>query len=239
MLHNISLQSVLCLDIETVPQYPAFTHVPQEAQKLWLRKSEFLKPRDTDSDPALYDRAGIYAEFGKIVCISTGLLHKSSGRRTFQMQSFCGDDESMLLEDFANMLEEMDDETLLCAHNGKEFDFPYLCRRMLINGIKIPHLLQISGKKPWEVSHLDTMELWKFGDHKHYTPLQLLAYSFGIADPKNDIDGSMVGNVYWQGGELARIKDYCVKDVVTVIQILLRMKGEMILEESEITTAAS
>lgn len=235
MLNNITLQSVLCLDIETVPQYPTFMHLPEEAQKLWLRKAELLKPKESDKDSVLYDRAGIYAEFGKIICISTGILQKRLHGRKFCMQSFCGDDENQLLEGFANLLHEMDDDTLLCAHNGKEFDFPYLCRRMLINGIKIPYILQIAGKKPWEVSHLDTMELWKFGDHKHYTPLQLLAHSFGIESPKNDIDGSMVHDVYWRGGDLSRIKDYCVKDVIAVMQILLRMKGEMLLDEREIS----
>ena len=234
MLKNLSLHSVLCLDIETVPQYPSFLQVPEDVQKLWLRKKEFLRSKEPEKDLTLYDRAGIFAEFGKIVCISTGILKSSGQYRKFSMQSFYGDDEVYLLESFAAFLEEQHDDIVLCAHNGKEFDFPYLCRRMLVNGVEIPSVLQIAGKKPWEVNHLDTMELWKFGDHKHYTSLQLLAYIFDIRNPKDDIEGSMVNSVYWNEGDLDRIEMYCRKDVITVMQILLKMKGEPLLCDEEI-----
>ena len=226
MLQHISLQTVLCLDIETVPQYPYYSHLPEETQKQWLRKSEFLKRKEEEQNATLYERAGIYAEFGKIICISAGYLSVKNGERKFHLQSFFGDDEREILVSFISFLKEFNDDIILCAHNGKEFDFPYLCRRMLIQGLKIPTPLQISGKKPWEVNHLDTMELWKFGDYKHYTPLNLLASVFNIANPKDDIDGSQVGEVYWKKHDLARIEKYCIKDVVSVMQILLSMKGE-------------
>jgi 3'-5' exonuclease len=234
MLNHISLHSILCLDIETVPQYPEHDHVPPAMQKLWSRKTEFLRRKDPEINSNLYERAGIYAEFGKVVCISTGHLINRNGNRKLRLQSFYGDDENDLLQCFSTFLNEFDDDVILCAHNGKEFDFPYLCRRMIVNGIELPGALQISGKKPWEVNHLDTMELWKFGDYKHYTPLSLLANIFQIDDPKDDMDGSEVHHTYWKEKDLEKIERYCNKDVITVMQILLKMKGERLLEKSEI-----
>jgi uncharacterized protein YprB with RNaseH-like and TPR domain len=125
----------------------------------------------------------------------------------------------------------------LCAHNGKEFDYPYLIRRILINGLEVPSILNLSGKKPWEVNHIDTMELWKFGDYKHYTSLELLATVFGISSPKDDINGSDVGRVYWQENDLQRIVKYCQKDVVTIVNLLLRFKGKPMMGEESIQIA--
>ena len=124
-------------------------------------------------------------------------------------------------------------EDVLCAHNGKEFDFPYLCRRMLVNGIKIPKILQIMGKKPWEINHIDTLEFWKFGDYKHYTSLELLTEIFGIPSPKDDIKGSDVARVYWEEKDLNRIAKYCQKDVLALVQLFLRFKGESLLKEDD------
>ncbi|MEO5570063.1 MAG: 3'-5' exonuclease [Bacteroidia bacterium] len=236
MLSNISIENILFLDIETVPQRASFDDVPENEREYWMRKFELLKKSDTDTPATIYPRAGIYAEFGKIICISTGYFIKSNGARQFRIKSFYGDDEKKLLQEFAKLLNEHFNRSqhLLCGHNGKEFDFPYLSRRMLINGIKIPPLLDTAGKKPWEVQHLDTMELWKFGDYKSFTPLNLLASVFGITSPKDDIDGSMVWFVYWKEKNLERIVTYCQKDVVTVAQILLRMKGEPLIPDEQI-----
>lgn len=239
MLQHLDLTKILILDIETVPQYPAFSEAPEKWQYLWDKKSASLKRTEEQSASDIYPRAGIYAEFGKIVCISAGYFNRSGNFWQFRVKSFYGDDEKELLQDFSQMLERyFDDPTnLLCAHNGKEFDFPYLCRRMLINGVPIPDLLNIAGKKPWEVNHLDTMELWKFGDFKSFTSLELLATAFGVPTPKDDIDGSQVWSVYWNDRDLERIKTYCQKDVVTVAQLLLRFRGESLLEESDVTIA--
>ncbi len=236
MLENISLENILFLDIETVPQHSSFDELNENAKELWMKKAEHLKKSEMDNAETIYNRAGIYAEFGKIICISTGYFSKSNEKQ-FRIKSFCGDDEKLLLKDFAKLLNEHFNKPqyLLCAHNGKEFDFPYLSRRLLINGIKIPPLLDTAGKKPWEVQHLDTMELWKFGDYKSFTPLNLLANVFGISSPKDDIDGSMVWFVYWKEKNLNRIVTYCQKDVATVAQILLRMKGEELLLPEQIS----
>lgn len=236
MLDNILLENILFLDIETVPQHPSFDDVPENEREHWLRKAENLKKSENDTPSAIYSRAGIYAEFGKIICVSTGYFAKENGIRQFRIKSFCGDDEKILLQDFASLLSNHFNRSvhLLCGHNGKEFDFPYLSRRMLINKIKIPLLLDTAGKKPWEVQHLDTMDLWKFGDYKSYTPLNLLAHVFGIASPKDDIDGSMVWFVYWKEKNLERIVTYCQKDVVTVAQIILGMKGENLIKPEQI-----
>ena len=201
------LDQILCLDIETAPQYPDYKSAPEELQMLWNRKAELLKKNENESNESIYPRAGIYAEFGKIICISAGCFTKINGIRSFRIKSFSGHDEKKLLQDFANMLTQFfsGNQHLLCAHNGKEFDFPFMGRRMLINGIKLPRALNIAGKKPWEVNHLDTLELWKFGDYKHYTKLNLLAHVFNIPTPKDDIDGSMVYKVYYEEKNLERI----------------------------------
>jgi uncharacterized protein YprB with RNaseH-like and TPR domain len=233
MLDDLRLENVLFLDIETVPAAPEFEELPDEMKKLWEKKAENLKRNEPDiTADQLYDRAGIYAEFGKIVCISCGFVNG----KEFRMKSFYGDDERILLEEFAQMLHQHydTDRYLLCAHNGKEFDFPYIARRMLINGVKLPHILDTAGKKPWEVRHLDTMELWKFGDYKHYTTLELLASIFNIPTPKDDIDGSMVGHVYWKEKDLDRIVTYCQKDVITVAQLLHRYMGLPLIKETDI-----
>ena len=233
MLNYINLDHVLFLDIETAPQYADYTSSSETYRTLWDRKAEWLLKNEEDTPESVYERAGIYAEFGKVICISVGFLTDT----TFRLKSFYGHAEKEVLKDFAGLLNSHFNKNhhLLCAHNGKEFDFPYLSRRMLINGIRLPLALNIAGKKPWEVQHLDTMELWKFGDYKNYTSLELLAYLFSIPTPKDDIRGSDVARVYWQENDLPRIVEYCQKDVLTVAQILLSMKGESLIPEENIT----
>lgn len=234
MLDQIPLENLLCLDIETVPQYKTYQEAPPELQSLWNRKAEFLKRTDTDNPENLFGRAGIFSEFGKIICVSTGFLTYREGGRQFRLKSFAGDDEKLLLQELSDMLSRLRKGSILCAHNGKEFDFPYLTRRMIIHGVPLPPLLNQFGRKPWEVPCIDTMELWKFGDYKNFTPLNLLAYILGIPSPKDDIDGSMVGQVYWENGDLPRIVHYCRKDVLTVMQILLRLRNEKLLDPTEV-----
>lgn len=224
--------NILFLDIETVSQHPSFDLVPNEWKDLWSKKAEaLLRNREEETVESIYARAGIYAEFGKIICISCGVINGSGVNKKIVIKSYYGDDEKSLLEEFADMLRKWanDPSKYLCAHNGKEFDFPYLCRRMIINNISIPSILNTAGKKPWEVTHLDTMELWKFGDFKNYTSLNLLAHTLGIPTPKDDIDGSMVGEVYWKEKNLERIATYCQKDVVTAAQIYLRIIGDSLI----------
>lgn len=231
------LINILFLDIETVPQYAHYAQLPDGWKQLWDTKSNSLiKYHEGETNETLYPRAGIYAEFGKIVCISCGIVQGNNHQRKMIIKSFAGDDEKKLLQDFIEMLNKWSngEQKFLCAHNGKEFDFPYLCRRMIIHTLPIPLLLNIAGKKPWEVNHLDTLELWKFGDFKSFTSLALLAHSLGIPTPKDDIDGSMVWKVYWEEKNLQRIVTYCQKDVVTVAQILLRMQGEPLIKEENI-----
>ncbi|RYY39747.1 MAG: 3'-5' exonuclease [Chitinophagaceae bacterium] len=229
---------ILFIDIETVPQYPAYSELPPLWQQLWDAKAAIIGRGNATATPeSLYERAGIYAEFGKIVCIAYGCIREEEGKRQLVVDAFAGDDEASILRDFAALLQRdwSRADRYLCAHNGKEFDFPYLCRRLVINGIAIPEPLLIAGRKPWEVRHLDTMELWKFGDFKSYTSLALLAASLGVSSPKDDIDGSMVGNVYWKEKNLARIRTYCQKDVVTVAQVLLRFHCEGMIPDARIT----
>jgi predicted PolB exonuclease-like 3'-5' exonuclease len=238
MLETIQLENLVFLDIETVPQSAGFETLEETTQKLWDKKSSlFRKDEQTPSD--VYQRAGIYSEFGKIVCISIGLVHNDQGVKKIRLKSFAGKDEKQVLIDFALLLKALQTKKsyALCAHNGKEFDFPFIARRMLINGLDLPVILDTAGKKPWEVSHVDTMELWKFGDYKNYTSLELLAHVFGIPSPKNDIDGSMVASVYYEEDDLPRIATYCEKDVVTIIQLMLKFKGLALIPEENITIA--
>lgn len=235
MLENQKKDSILFLDIETVPQHPHWDHVPENMQKLWEKKARNLKEAEEGAEN-LYSRAGIYAEFGKIICISVGLFAWKGDQQVFRIKSYAGDDEKQLLAEFASMLRKFSAEgdKNLCAHNGKEFDFPYIARRMLINGLRLPSLLDIAGKKPWEVKFIDTMELWKFGDFKNYTSLDLLTQLFDIPTPKDDIDGSQVASVYYEDRDLPRIVKYCEKDVLAIAQLFLRWRLEPILKEDQI-----
>lgn len=241
---NYPLHTILFLDIETVPQFPSYPALPDDWKQLWDTKSNTLsKYHEGQNNESLYPRAAIYAEFGKIICISCGILQGSGGQRKLSIKSFYGEDEKILLQDFTSMLTKWSsgEPKHLCAHNGKEFDFPYLCRRMIINHLHVPSILNTAGKKPWEVSHLDTMELWKFGDFKNYTSLNLLAQVLGVPTPKDDIDGSMVGEIYWSAKNteeketnIRRIVTYCQKDVVAVAQVYLRINGEEMIREENI-----
>jgi predicted PolB exonuclease-like 3'-5' exonuclease len=238
-----TLNNILFLDIETVPQYSSYGELPEEWKTLWDLKAQYLlRNKEEETFETVYPRAGIYAEFGKIICISCGFISVGVSGKKFILKSFYGDDEKLILFQLSEMLGKWTAEgtKYLCAHNGREFDFPYLCRRLIINNLPIPQILQLSGKKPWEVNHLDTMDLWKFGDYKSYTSLNLLAHTLGILTPKDDIDGSMVWEVYWKEKNIERIVTYCQKDVVTVAQIFLRMNGEPLIktENIEIKTQA-
>mgnify|MGYP006282777463 CR=1 FL=1 len=236
MLQKLNPANIVFLDIETVPQVPHFEDLPEKMQQLWDKKSSRL--RTEEETPAdVYSKAGIFAEFGKIVCISVGVMtRKSEGEYGFRLKSFYGEQEMSLLEEFAGMIQKFStrEDPRLCAHNGKEFDFPYIARRMLVNGVTLPEMLNVPGKKPWEVPFLDTLELWKFGDHKHYTSLDLLTHIFQIPTPKDDIDGSMVGKVFWEENDLERIVQYCEKDVLAVAQLFLRFRGEELIKEENI-----
>jgi DNA polymerase elongation subunit (family B) len=225
MLEHIQLQDLLVLDIETVSQFSAFNELDEDWKELWTKKVGALNNPEINAS-AIYERASIYAEFGKIVCIGLGIFHESETGWQLRVKAISGHDEKAILKEFADLLNTKfnKDHHRLVAHNGKEFDFPYICRRMLINGIPIPSILDVAGKKPWEIKHIDTMELWKFGDYKNYTSLNVLAKSFGIPSPKDDIDGSMVGHTYWQLNDLERISTYCKKDIVTTAQVFLKYK---------------
>ncbi len=235
MLDNLSIEDVLFLDIETVPACPSYGNLNPAMQTLWEKKSKQF--RGTEQNAAeVYERAGIYSEFGKIICISVGVI---SGKDPFsiRLKSFKGDDEKELLKGFAVMLTKFcrtNSDALLCAHNGKEFDYPYIARRMIINGILIPVILDNAGKKPWEIKLLDTMDLWKFGDYKNYTSLDLLTNVLGIPSPKDDIDGSMVAGIYYVENDLDRIARYCEKDVLAIAQVLLRFMNLPLITEDNI-----
>lgn len=236
MLDLTFLDKILFLDIETVPEVYHYTDLDSETEKLFNAKNaRYLTPDKTEED-VYNEKAGIYAEFGKIVCISVGFVHQSATGRSIRLTSFAHEDEETLLRQFVRLLENNYNTPrhLLCGHNAKEFDIPFICRRLLIHGIALPPILNLAGKKPWEIQHLDTMELWKFGDYKAYTSLALLCHVFKIPTPKDDISGADVARVYYEENDLARIRTYCEKDVIALIQLFLRMNGEPLVEESEI-----
>ena len=235
MLQHIDINKIIFLDIETVPLEYEFKNLPKRAIDLWDKKTKYIQRyQEIDAEQA-YSKAGIYAEFGKIVCISAGYVTQEKKEQKLRIKSIFGKDEKKLLRGFNSLLNKtLKENYLLCAHNGKEFDFPFIGRRNLINGLTLPAQLDIAGKKPWEIPHLDTMELWKFGDYKHFTSLKLLANILGIPSPKEDIDGSMVRQVYYEEKNLDRIITYCELDVVTTAQVFLKLRGEELLNESEI-----
>lgn len=245
MIDGIDITNVLFLDIETVSGQGNYDDLSEEFQKLWkIKTKSILKKYDepvTDEDGRkAYDMAGIFAEFGKIVCISVGIVVRDTETQMLQvrLKSFADNDERALLQDFSNLVNNYYWNTskhFMCGHNLKEFDIPFICRRMLINQMPLPRPLDISGAKPWETKHLlDTMLMWRFGDYKNFTALKLLCACFDVPSPKDDIDGSEVGRVYWQEGDLERIAVYCEKDVLAVVQLLLRYKRQPLLEGSQI-----
>lgn len=236
MLHNLDLTKILFLDIETVPQVSNYSELPEDTAALWDEKANKLS-RNEQTGEEMFQRAGIYAEFGKIICVSVGFfVLREGGKREFRMRSFYGDDEKLLLREFCDLLNNhfSSPTQLLCAHNGKEFDFPYIARRLVINRLPVPAILNSVGKKPWEVQHLDTMEMWKFGDWKSYTSLKLLTHILDVPTPKTDIDGSDVARVYYEDKDLDRIEQYCKRDTLAVAQVLLRYRGEEILTDDQI-----
>lgn len=234
MISKLALENILFLDIETVPEVQYFSELDETKQALWDYKSKYQRKEEFTAEE-FYDRAGIWAEFGKIICISVGYFTFKGDIRKFRVTSFYGE-EITILKEFKNLLNSHFSETkhLLCAHNGKEFDFPYIARRMIIHNIELPHKLNLFGKKPWEVPHLDTLELWKFGDYKTYTSLKLLTNVLGIPSPKDDIDGSEVYSTFYNDHDIDRIVIYCEKDTIAVAQIFLRLRGDGILDDSEI-----
>lgn len=236
MIGALSLNHILFLDIETVPELEHYEDLDFETQLLFESKTEYQR-KDSYSASEFYKRAGIWAEFGKIICISVGYFVLNKAARQFRITSFYGE-EVQLLKDFSALLHQHFSQPtfVLCGHNAKEFDYPFIARRLLINGLPIPDKLNLFGKKPWEVPHLDTLELWKFGDFKHYTSLRLLAKVLGIESPKDDIDGSQVAEVYYVQNNLERIVSYCEKDVIAVAQVILRFKGLSLLSKEEIYT---
>lgn len=232
MLSQVNVEDILFIDIETVPQHPNFDELDEVFQGLWEKKSTFF--RNEEQTPAdVYERAGIYAEFGKIICISAGVITQRLGEQVYRVKSFYDDNEKKLLAQFNDMLNKFMSHPgkRVCAHNGQEFDYPYIARRTLINGLPLPKALDIAGMKPWEVKDklMDTLQLWKFGDYKNYTSLNLLCAVFNIPTPKDDIDGSQVAQVYYEDGEIDRVIRYCEKDTLAVANLLLRYKGEPII----------
>jgi 3'-5' exonuclease len=241
MMKN-ELQRIMFLDIETVPQTSDFSELPGDLAHLWEEKFNLIYKRmpekyaeETTAAEGFNSSAGIYSEFGKIVCISVGFIFFQGETMHFRTKSFSGDDEKKILTEFTELIHKFftTKEHTLCGHNIKEFDIPYICRRMLINGLKLPAILNIAGKKPWEILFIDTLELWKFGDYKNYTSLKLLTAVFGIPTPKDDIDGSQVAEVYYKEKNVNRIALYCQKDVVATAQVFLRLNGiEMIKSDN-------
>jgi len=235
MIEKINLNNILFLDIETIPQQELYNDLDDEMKELWQHKTQYQR-KDDYTPEDFYERAGIWAEFGKIVCLSVGYFVNKGDIRNFRVTSFFGE-EKKILKDFASLLNDHFNLTqhVLCGHNAKEFDIPFIARRMIINQMTIPNKLNLFGKKPWEISHLDTLELWKFGDYKHFTSLKLLTKILDIPSSKGDIDGSQVAKVYYVDKDIDRIVTYCEKDVIAVAQIFLRLRREDLLVEDEIT----
>jgi len=232
---TFKLNHVLFLDIETVPQEKNWSLVSKTTQELFKEKTQYQRKEEFTAEE-FYERAGIWAEFGKIICISVGYFTEGKNRKQLRLTSFFGDDEHKILTEFKELLDKhfAKKTNVLCAHNGKEFDFPFIARRMIVHQITLPKKLNLFGKKPWEIPHIDTLELWKFGDYKHYTSLKLLTSILGISSPKDDINGSEVANVYYQQKNIQRIVTYCEKDTLAVAQILLRFNNQELLKEEDI-----
>jgi hypothetical protein len=234
----IKPENLLLIDIETAPLERDYAQLPEKMQTLWAKKSLILDPEQPDPALSFSQRAGIYAEFGKIVCIGLGYFVHTDKGYTMKIKSLASHNEKEILEEFREVCNRFfkKPDKQFCGHNIREFDIPYICRRSFIHQVPLPDILTgLQSKKPWENPMLDTLQFWKFGEYKNFTSVDLLATVLHIESPKGDIDGSEVGRVYWQENDLDRIVRYCNRDVVTVGQILMRLNGMDLLNESEIT----
>jgi 3'-5' exonuclease len=234
-LATLNLEEILFIDIETVPLFQSFKKLDPTGKSLWKKKAEQRYP-DLASEQAYEQKAGIHAEFSQVIIAGCGFFHKVDNQLIFRVKTFYAQDEKELLSEFIQLIDHTKRKKfrVLCAHNGKEFDFPFLCRRMLVNGLTIPPVLDLAGKKPWEVMHLDTLELWKFGDRKHYTSLELMAYALGIPTSKDAFNGSMVHEAYKKSGITSELLDYCSNDVILLAQVFLRLRNEALLGDDQI-----
>tara|TARA_B100000902_G_scaffold398522_1_gene465578 strand:+ start:1782 stop:2501 length:720 start_codon:yes stop_codon:yes gene_type:complete len=236
MITSIDINKVLFIDIETVPIVYNFDSLSKDMKDIWKKKMVFLKNDEITYSDLYRKKAGLMAEFSKVICVSVGHVLSKQSRDSIRIKSFYGDDEYKILSEVISLLNKTIENKKynICAHNGKEFDFPFLSKRIIINGLKLPKILDISGKKPWEINHLDTMELWRFGDYKNYISLKLLSKLFNIPNPKEDIEGSQVSKIYYEEKDLERIKKYCEKDTLTVAQIMLKFQGKPIIKDDHI-----
>jgi 3'-5' exonuclease len=241
LINTQCLYDLLFLDIETVPQHQPDSNLPEDIRQLFFDKISKTVPENYDADEVYKQKAGILAEFGKVICISTGFLYKNENQQEcMKLKSICDDDEKQLLLNFIALIDRFckaKPRFQFAGHNIREFDIPFLCRRMVINQIPLPKYLQIHGAKPWEVNMVDTMQWWKFGDYKNFTSLHLLANVLNVPSSKNGIDGSMVQSVYYKDNDLPRIVDYCQRDVVVVARIVQRFQNVSIVEDDNILIA--
>lgn len=229
-----TLQELIFIDIETVSQTPNYNDNSEEIKKIWQKKMRYEVERSQLPEEELYQqKAAIFAEFGKIICISVGMW--SQAEQTLKIKSFYGKQEHELLSSFIAFCQKLKSKKyMFCGHNIKEFDIPYICRRLLINDFKIPEILDFQNKKPWDVQMIDTLQFWKFGDYKHYVSLDTLTTIFNVPSPKEEIDGSQVGKVYWIENNLEKIVAYCQRDVEAVAQLFLKLNQNELLSPSQI-----
>lgn len=233
---NIQTDNLIFIDIETVSSEKTFNELPEEWQRLWSKKFSKALPENMPIEDHYTQRAALYAEFSKVVCISFAYYNSRGSEKKLRVKSLCGDDEKELLHQFCEILTQFEKHQsgwVFAGHNIKEFDLPFLSRRMIINGLGIPGCMNFFNLKPWEYTIIDTMHYWRFGDYKNYTSLELLTESLGIPSPKSDITGSQVGEVFWER-DFKRISDYCERDVVAVANIIQRFNGEKILEKQDV-----
>jgi len=242
-MQQIQPENLIIIDIETAPVSPAFDQLSEEWKILWEEKTQYSLPEGMSPAEFYPKRAGIMAEFARIVCISMAYFNKENHHLKLRVKSFYGFDEKEILQQFLltiNKIEAHNKNWCFAGHNIKEFDIPFICRRLLINHFPIPRYLDFQNMKPWETNIVDTFQYWRFGDYKNYTSLKLLAAAMGIPSPKDDIDGSMVGDFFWNGTEeerkknLQRIAVYCQKDVITTGNIFLRFKNIEPLKQEDI-----
>ncbi|MBL7766232.1 MAG: ribonuclease H-like domain-containing protein [Chitinophagaceae bacterium] len=236
----ITPENLLLIDIETVPGCRSLEELPERMQRLWARKSALIDKDNPSFEQTYAQRAGIYAEFGKIICIGLGYFIRNGADYQLKVKMLSGHDETEMLKEFSAICNKFFSypERQFCGHNIREFDIPYICRRSFIRGVPLPEVLSdLQNKKPWENPMLDTLQYWKFGEYKNFTSVDLLSAVLDIESPKGDIDGSDVAGVYWKDNALDRIVSYCGRDVVTVAQVLMRLNGMKLIDEQSIIFA--
>ena len=225
------IHKLLFVDIETVgvdEDLDSLHHTNPKLSKVWEEtgwdyfKRKYSEDSELSSNQMFVKRAALLPEFGKIVCISVGFIVPSGETK---LDSFYGDEKNILIStsELLNRVDKLG--FVICGHNVKNFDLPYIAKRMLINNIPVPKILPNYTIKPWESRVLDTKEVWGFNSFGGLSSLNLVCTSLGLETSKEgEVNGSNMHKYYYDSNNIEKIKNYCEEDVKCTINLVKKLK---------------